>query len=380
MNKNFWQEQLKLHEKLCFLAPMDWYWDSAYRQSMKRVAPHIYCISEFYSADWLVHSKFLADSVLPHASIEDPVIIQIFGKDPAMFAKAAKIISDPKYNIAGIDVNMWCPAKKVVRSGHGSSLLINEQTAFDIVKALDDATNLPISVKTRLSFDGNQDLIHFAQWLQKSGAKLVTIHGRTAKQAYTWNADFTNIYELQRNMDIPVIWNWDVQHFDDGMNKVKNLAWFMIGRKSFWNPWCFIPSPKLLQQPLSWILSPLGEKEAAALLSSKGEEIQRWGIWKDEYNNSKFFLDGCYQPTLWEMLEAMEFHAAQLVATKWERKGSLEIRKHLVQYIKSFPWVKDYRKRLVTTESIKMTRATINDLRNNFSHVLSKRPGLWEIE
>jgi len=260
---------------------------------MKRVAPHIYCISEFYSADWLVHSKFLADSVLPHASIEDPVIIQIFGKDPAMFAKAAKIISDPKYNIAGIDVNMWCPAKKVVRSGHGSSLLINEQTAFDIVKALDDATNLPISVKTRLSFDGNQDLIHFAQWLQKSGAKLVTIHGRTAKQAYTWNADFTNIYELQRNMDIPVIWNWDVQHFDDGMNKVKNLAWFMIGRKSFWNPWCFIPSPKLLQQPLSWILSPLGEKEAAALLSSKGEEIQRWGIWKDEYNNSKFFLDGC---------------------------------------------------------------------------------------
>lgn len=137
--------------------------------------------------------------------MEDPVIIQIFGKDPAMFAKAAKIISDPKYNIAGIDVNMGCPAKKVVRSGHGSSLLINEQTAFDIVKALDEATDLPISVKTRLSFDGNQDLIKFAQGLQKSGAKLVTIHGRTAKQAYTGNADFTNIYELQKNMDVPVI-------------------------------------------------------------------------------------------------------------------------------------------------------------------------------
>jgi tRNA-dihydrouridine synthase B len=58
---------------------------------------------------------------------------------------------------------MGCPAKKVVRSGHGSSLLINEQTAFDIVKALDESTNLPISVKTRLSFDGNQDLIKFAQ-------------------------------------------------------------------------------------------------------------------------------------------------------------------------------------------------------------------------
>jgi len=267
MNKNFWQEQLKLNEKLCFLAPMDWYWDSAYRQAMKRVAPHIYCISEFYSADGLVHSKFLADSVLPHASMEDPVIIQIFWKDPAMFARAAKIISDPKYNIAGIDVNMGCPAKKVVRSGHGSSLLINEQTAFDIVKALDESTHLPVSVKTRLSFDGNQDLIQFAQGLQKSWAKLVTIHGRTAKQAYTWNADFTNIYELQKNLDIPVVWNWDVQHYDDGISKVKNLNGFMIGRRSFWNPWCFI-----------------------------GQEHAKNN--RDLYPENTF-IDGCYQPTLW---------------------------------------------------------------------------------
>jgi len=78
MNKNLWQEQIQLQEKLCFLAPMDGYGDSAYRQSMKRIAPHIYCISEFYSADGLVHSKFLADSVLPHQNIEDPLIIQIF--------------------------------------------------------------------------------------------------------------------------------------------------------------------------------------------------------------------------------------------------------------------------------------------------------------
>jgi len=342
MNKDFWKEQCKLHEKLCFLAPMDGYGDSAYRQSMKRIAPHIYCISEFYSADGLMHSKFLADSVLPHREIEDPLIIQIFGKDPAVFAQAAKLISDPKYNIAGIDVNMGCPAKKVVRSGHGSSLLINEQTAFDIVKALDEATHLPISVKTRLSFDGNQDLIHFAQWLQKSWAQLVTIHGRTAKQAYTWNADFTNIYELQKNLDIPVIWNGDVQHYDDGMAKVQNLTGFMIGRKSFWNPWCF--------------------------------------LWKDTHPTPEFFLDGCYQPTLWEMLEAMEFHAAELVATKWERKGSLEIRKHLVQYIKSFPGVKEYRKRLVTTESIEMTKETIANIKKEYSNELWKRPWFGEIE
>jgi tRNA-dihydrouridine synthase len=67
---------------------------------MKKIAPHIYLISEFYSADGLVHSKFLADSVLPHETTEDPLVVQIFGKDPDMFARAAEIISDPKYNIA----------------------------------------------------------------------------------------------------------------------------------------------------------------------------------------------------------------------------------------------------------------------------------------
>lgn len=348
MNKNFWQEQLKKQEKLCFLAPMDGYGDSAYRQSMKRIAPHIFCISEFYSADGLIFSKFLADSALPHEKIEEPLIIQIFGKDPANFAKAAKIISDPKYNIAGIDVNMGCPAKKVVRSGHGSSLLINEDTAFDIIKALDEATHLPISVKTRLSFDGNQDLIKFAQGLQKAGAKLVTIHGRTAKQAYTGRADFTNIYELKRNLDVPVICNGDIENYEDGLSKVQDLDGFMMGRASFWNPWCFL-----------------------------GDKHFNLPEWKEK---RAWYKNGIYSPTLAEMLEAMEFHAAELVATKGERKGSLEIRKHLVQYLKAFPWVKEYRKRLVTTESIEQTRETISDIKKQFRSDLDKRPGLGEIE
>lgn len=162
---------------------MDGYGDSAYRQTMKRVSPHIYTISEFYSADGLVHSKFLADSVLPHADIENPLVIQIFGKDPEMFAKAAKIIE--RYNVIGIDINMGCAAKKVVRSGHGSSLFINQCTAFSIVDTLNKATKLPISVKTRLSFDGEQSLIDFAKGLENAGAAMLTVHGRTAKQAYS---------------------------------------------------------------------------------------------------------------------------------------------------------------------------------------------------
>lgn len=328
--KDFWKKQIEKNWKLVFLAPMDWYWDSAYRQAMKKIAPDIMCISEFYSADWLVHSKFLADSVLPHSNIENPLIIQIFWKDPEMFAKAAKIISDPKYNIAGIDVNMWCPAKKVVRSGHWSGLLINENTAFEIVRALNEATHLPISVKTRLSFDGNQDLIHFAKWLEEAWCSLLTVHWRTAKQAYTWKANLDPIYDLKKHLNIPVIANWDILNYDDWMGKVKNLDWFMIWRWSFGNPWCFLP-------------------------------------WEQH-------------PTLEEVLDQMQFHAEKLVETKWEKKWNLEIRKHLVQYLKNFPWVKEYRKRLVTTESFENTKNVIAEIKEVFKDDLNKRPSLGEMD
>ncbi len=315
--KDFWKNALEKEKVLCFLAPMDGYGDSAYRQAMKRVAPHIYCISEFYSADGLHHSKFLADSVLPHEKMENPLFIQIFGKDPEMFAKAGKIIANPKYDITGIDINMGCPAKKVVRSGHGSSLLINEQTAFDIVKALDEATHMPVSVKTRLSFDGNQDLIQFAQGLEKAGAKLLTVHGRTAKQAYTGFADFTNIYDLKKYISIPLICNGDVKNFEDGLKKIippegsdgKTLDGFMIGRGSFGNPWCFIGKQHI----------------------SDPDFLEKSCVFPEN------FIDGEYHPSLKEILDAMDFHALKLVETKGERKGSLEIRKHLVQYLKNFP-------------------------------------------
>jgi len=343
--KDFWKKQAEKW-KMCFLAPMDWYGDSAYRQTMKRISPHIYLISEFYSADGLVHSQFLADSVLPHQDMEKPVVIQIFGKNPENFAKAAKIIE--RYNIAGIDVNMGCPAKKVIRSGHGSSLFINEDLAFEIVDTLNKATKLPISVKTRLSFDGNQNLIKFAKWLENAGASLLTIHGRTAKQAYTGNADFTNIYELKKHVNVPVICNGDIMNYNDGINKLQNLDGFMIGRWSFGNPWCFLGDPHTEM--------------------------------KSEFINNDNFVDGIYHPTLGEILSTMEFHASKLVEVKWQRKWSLEIRKHLVQYLKSFPGVKDYRKRLVTTESIENSREVIDEIRNRYIKSLDLRPSLNEVD
>ncbi|MGE4443578.1 MAG: tRNA dihydrouridine synthase [Candidatus Altimarinota bacterium] len=325
--KDFWKN-LASQGPIAFLAPMDGYTDSAYRQVNKKINPNIMCVSEFYSADGLVHSKFLADSVLPHQDIEKPLIIQIFGKDPEMFAKAAKIIE--RYNVAGIDVNMGCPAKKVVSSGHGSGLIINRDTAFEIVETLNKATHLPISVKTRLGWNGAETLIDFVKGLESAGAGLITVHGRTAKQAYTGFADFTQIYELKKNVSIPVICNGDIKNFDDGMAKIYSpdrevkLDGFMVGRGSFGNPWCFVP--------------------------------------------------GGYEPTLREILETMSFHANALLLSKGEKKATLDIRKHLVQYLKGFPGVSAYRKRLVTIESMEVLEGILNEIRTEFSDSLDIKP------
>ncbi|MDD3302204.1 MAG: tRNA-dihydrouridine synthase family protein [Candidatus Gracilibacteria bacterium] len=335
--KDFWQKLIEEQGKLCFLAPMDGYGDSAYRQVMKKVAPHIMCVTEFYSADGLVYSKTLADSVLQHDKIEEPLIVQIFGKEPENFAKAAKIIE--RYNIAGIDVNMGCPAKKVVKSGHGSGLMINEETAYRVVEELNKATKLPISVKTRLGFDGDDNLIRFAKGLENAGASLLTVHGRTAKQAYTGFANFEPIYELKKHIKIPLICNGDVKNYEDGMNKVKGLDGFMIGRATFGNPWVFLsdthPSTTLLKE------------------MEKGK-----------------FIDGQYFPTLGEILDIMYFHAQKLSQTKGERKGSLEIRKHLVCYLKNFPGVKVFRKKLVSVENLVDVENVINEIRNEYKDYL----------
>ena len=117
--------------------------------------------SEFYSADGLVHSKELQRRALTHNPSEYPLIIQIFGKDPLMFAEAAKIIEG--YGITGIDINMGCPAKKVVKSGHGSSLMINRDTAFKIVEEMAKAVKIPVSVKTRLGWEDHSLLTEFVQ-------------------------------------------------------------------------------------------------------------------------------------------------------------------------------------------------------------------------
>lgn len=326
MSKTFWSD-LAAKGPIAALAPMDGYCDSPYRRLNKEVAPRAVVFSEFYSADGLVKSPHLAPRVLPHHASEKPLIIQIFGKDPDMFAQAAKIIEG--YGATGVDINMGCPARGVVKSGHGSCLMIHKDTAFRIVEAMAKAVSIPVSVKTRLGWQGSNQLSEFCLGLQNAGANLITVHGRTYAQAYTGAADWTQIYETKKLLSIPMLGNGDVADWDDGMAKKKNLDGFMIGRGSFGNPWCFLP--------------------------------------------------GGYKPTLEEILKTMGRHAQLLVEYKGEDRACLEIRKHLVQYLHAFEGVKEFRKRLVSVESLAQLTGILDDVRSAFGDRLHLRPGAGEM-
>ena len=228
MHKAFWKEQAAAGP-ISILAPMDGYTDSPYRRIVKSIAPDVIPFSEFYSADGIVRSKTLAKEALPHHESEKPLIIQIFGKDPEMFRQAAIIIES--YGVAGIDINMGCPAKKVVKSGHGSSLMINRDTAFKIVEEMAKAVKIPISVKTRLGWENDEYLIDFCKGLENAGADLISVHGRTYKQAFTGKADFTGIYKLKQELSIPVIANGDIIDREDGIAKMKYQENFLVAER-----------------------------------------------------------------------------------------------------------------------------------------------------
>lgn len=100
---------------------------------------------------------------------------------------------------------MGCPAKKVVKCGYGSGLMIDRDRAMKIVNILAENLTIPVSVKTRLGWNNADELIDFGQTLQDAGAQLITVHGRTFQQEYTGEANWEPIYELQRNLTIPVL-------------------------------------------------------------------------------------------------------------------------------------------------------------------------------
>ena len=169
-----------------------------------------------------------------------PVKVQLVGSDPVLFAEAVKLVAD--LGAAAIDINMGCPVKKIVNNNAGSALMKDMSLASKIIESAAKATSLAVSVKFRKGWDSEHvNAVEFAQMCEKSGAKAITVHGRTRAQGYTGTADWDIIAAVKVAVKIPVIGNGDI----DSPKKAKEMLDFsgvdgvMIGRAALGNPWIF---------------------------------------------------------------------------------------------------------------------------------------------
>lgn len=224
-----------------FLAPMEDVTDAAFRLLCKRFGVDM-VYTEFVSSDALIRDINSTVRKLQVYDKERPVAIQIYGNEVEPMVEAAKRVEQARPDI--LDINFGCPVKKVARKGCGAGMLQNIPKLLEITKAVVNAVNIPVTVKTRLGWDENSKcIVELAEQLQDCGIAALTVHGRTRAQMYTGDADWSLIGKIKENprMHIPIIGNGDVKTperakecFDKyGVDAV------MIGRASFGQPWIF---------------------------------------------------------------------------------------------------------------------------------------------
>ena len=224
-----------------FLAPMEDVTDPAFRQFCKRFGADL-VYTEFISADALIRSIARTERKLTILDEERPVAVQIYGREPAAMAEAARIAEDAKPDI--IDINFGCPVKKISAKGAGAGMLRDVPTMLAITREVVRAVKTPVTVKTRLGWDESSRIIaDIAEPLQDCGIAALAIHGRTRAQMYKGEADWTPIGEVKRNprIRIPIIGNGDVTSREkaDECFARYGVDAVMIGRAAIGQPWVF---------------------------------------------------------------------------------------------------------------------------------------------
>ncbi|WP_333860211.1 tRNA dihydrouridine synthase DusB [Clostridium sp.] len=223
-----------------FLAPMAGITDRAFRElCIEYKCGLVY--TEMISAKALFYGSQVTKDMLIASPVEAPIAVQIFGSDPIIMAKACDYFNENK-DICMVDINMGCPAPKIVKNGEGSALMKNPKLASEIVKEVKKASLKPVTVKMRIGFDfENINAVDFARIMEQSGADAVAVHGRTSAQMYNGRANWDIISEVKQSVTIPVIGNGDVFTTEDAnkLFKVTKCDGVMIGRGSLGNPWIF---------------------------------------------------------------------------------------------------------------------------------------------
>ena len=225
-------------ENNIILAPMAGITDLPFRIIAKKYGPGLVC-TEMVSSKAIFHDDTKTKLLLKINSEERPVSVQIFGSDIETMVYAAKYV-EPIADI--IDINMGCPAPKVVKNGDGSKLLLDLDLAEEIVREVVKAVNKPVTVKFRKGWNNSNIVaVEAAKRFEKAGASALIVHGRTRDEYYSGNCDLDIIKEVKEAVNIPVIGNGDVRDIESArkMFDYCKVDGIMIGRASLGNPWIF---------------------------------------------------------------------------------------------------------------------------------------------
>ena len=310
------------------LAPMEDVRDPPFRAVCKEHGADV-MYTEFISSEGLIRDAAKSTQKLDIFEYERPIGIQIFGSNIDSMKQATEIASSANPDI--IDINYGCPVKKVACKGAGAGILQDIPKMVEMTAEIVKSTHLPVTVKTRLGWDDNTKYIEeVAERLQDVGIKALSIHGRTRKQMYKGDADWTLIGNIKNNprVTIPIFGNGDI----DSPEKAKRyketygVDGIMIGRATIGNPWIFNEIKQYIETGLK--LEP---------------------------------------PTISERVDVCKRHFEFGIKWKGDVLGIVEMRRHYSNYFKGISHFKDYRTRLVSTMDQNEIIAILDEVAEKFS-------------
>ena len=277
-----------------FLAPMAGITDLAFRILCREMGAGL-VFSEMVSSKGIYYRDEASNRLLKIDPKERPVAIQIFGSEPEIMGNVVYNYLNNRNDIDIIDINMGCPAPKIVKNGDGSALMQNPKLARSVIRKVVKASNKLVTLKIRMGWDHDSiNGIEIAKIAEEEGISALTIHGRTRDMFYSGKADWDYIKKVKASISIPVIGNGDIFEPQDGIKMLQytKCDGIAIGRGSQGNPWIF--------------------KRILSLLEGKKDKI----------------------PTVDEKINTSIKHLELICNIKGERVGVMEMRKHAAWYLK----------------------------------------------
>lgn len=219
-----------------FLAPLAGYTDSAFRTITFKMGVDI-AYSEMISAKAMCYKDKKTLEMLNISPEEGQVGIQLFGSEDLVLKKATCYL-DKREDVSIIDLNLGCPAPKIVKNGEGSALLKEPSKIYSLVKSMKLSTSKPVSAKIRLGIENNLNYLEVSKAIEEAGADLLIVHGRTREQQYSGESNWEAIGEIKSSVSIPVVGNGDIKSGEDAKNAFETFKvdGLMIGRGAVGNP------------------------------------------------------------------------------------------------------------------------------------------------